>query len=258
VSRVPSDPGDPHPERWGRHWRRQALRNPRIVLAALLGTAWMVLPLALSVVLLTRLGQVTDELHGQGDRAPWIAAALFAVTTGLGLLPTYAQAVLMGWVFGTLVGIEVSVAGYLGGTVIGYLVSALAVGDAARRAIDAQPRWRVVRTALVEASAPRTAGIVALLRFSPNSPFAITNLLLAASGVRFLPMLLGSIAGMLPRTAFAVWIGAEGAATGAHDLKELMDKQGPLAIVVGVVLLLAVLAILQQVGKRALQAAGLS
>ena len=57
---------------------------------------------------------------------------------------------------------------------------------------------------------------------------------------------------------FAVWIGAEGAATGAHDLKELMDKQGLLAIAVGVVLLLVVLAILHQVGKRALRAAGLS
>ncbi len=41
------------------------------------------------------------------------------------------------------------------------------------------------------------------------------------------------------------------------DLKELMEKQGLLAIVIGFVILIGVLAIMQHVGKRALAAAGL-
>jgi uncharacterized membrane protein YdjX (TVP38/TMEM64 family) len=110
----------------------------------------------------------------------------------------------------------------------------------------------------VDAKPWRTMGIVALLRFPPTSPFAFTNLVLAASGVRFLHMLVGSIVGMLPRTALAVWIGAQGAATGAKDLSELMDKQGIAAVVIGTASLIAALAVLQHVGKRALQAAGLS
>jgi hypothetical protein len=56
----------------------------------------------------------------------------------------------------------------------------------------------------------------------------------------------------------AVWIGAQGAATGAKDLSELMDKQGIAAVVIGTASLIAALAVLQHVGKRALQAAGLS
>jgi uncharacterized membrane protein YdjX (TVP38/TMEM64 family) len=70
-------------------------------------------------------------------------------------------------------------------------------------------------------------------------------------------MMAGSIAGMLPRTAVAVWIGAQGAATGATDLRELMEKQGVTALVVGVLLLVGVLAVMQHIGNRALRAAGL-
>lgn len=227
------------------------------MVSAALAAAWFTLPLGFSILLFARLGELTDWLHGHDAAGPWIAAGGFAALAGLGFLPTYAQAVLMGWVFGTAVGIPVSIAGYVGGAAIGYLVSSLAVGDAVTRRIDAHPRWRVVRGALVEASTWRTIGLVALLRFPPNSPFAFTNLVLAASGVRFLPMMAGSVAGMLPRTAIAVWIGAQGSATGAKDLKELMERQGPVALVVGVVLLVAVLAVMQHIGKRALRSAGL-
>jgi F0F1-type ATP synthase assembly protein I len=62
---------------------------------------------------------------------------------------------------------------------------------------------------------------------------------------------------MLPRTVFACWIGAQGAATGAKDLADLMKKQGPMAVVVGIVLLVVALAVMQRIGTRALRAAGL-
>jgi uncharacterized membrane protein YdjX (TVP38/TMEM64 family) len=116
----------------------------------------------------------------------------------------------------------------------------------------------VVRSALVDASRARTVALVALLRFPPTSPFAFTNMLLAATGVRFAPMIVGSLLGMLPRTAVAAWFGAQGAATGAQDLKDLMQKQGLPAVIVGIVLIVVVLAVMQHVGKRALRAAGLS
>lgn len=234
-----------------------AWRDPRIVASAVLAAAWFTLPLGFSVLLFASLGELTDWLRGHDAAGPWIATAGFAVLAGLGFLPTYAQAVLVGWVFGTGVGIPVAIGGYVGGAVVGYLVSSLAAGRAVAARIDAHPRWRVVRQAFVEASTWRTIGLVALLRFPPNSPFAFTNLVLAASGVRFLPMMAGSVAGMLPRTVVAVWVGAQGSATGAKDLKELMERQGPVALVVGVVLLVVVLAVMQHVGKRALRAAGL-
>ena len=237
---------------------KDAMRDPRLVMGAVLSVAWFTLPLVCSIVLFARLGPLTEWLQGHGDSAPWIAAGLFAACAGLGLLPTYAQAVFAGWVFGTATGTMVAVSGYVGAAVIGYLLCSAVLRDAATQRIDAHPRWRIVREALVDAKPWRTMGIVALLRFPPTSPFAFTNLVLAASGVRFLHMLVGSIVGMLPRTVLAVWIGAQGAATGAKDLSELMDKQGIAAVVIGTASLIAALAVLQHVGKRALRAAGLS
>jgi uncharacterized membrane protein YdjX (TVP38/TMEM64 family) len=232
-------------------------RDPRLLLTGLLAAAWFTLPLGFSVLLFAYLGEVSEWLRGHGAAGATVGAAAFAVAAGTGILPTYAQAVLMGWVFGTATGAGVSVAGYVGGAVIGWSFSRLVAGDAVRRAIDGHPRWGVVRSALVDASPLRTMGLVALLRFPPNSPFAFTNLVLAATGVRFVPMIAGSVVGMLPRTVFACWIGAQGAATGATDLADLMRKQGPTAVVVGVVLLVVALFVMQQVGNRALRTAGL-
>jgi uncharacterized membrane protein YdjX (TVP38/TMEM64 family) len=232
-------------------------RDPRLVATAALALAWFTLPLGFSIVLFAYLGQVTEWFRGQGSAGIAIATAAFAACAGIGLLPTYAQAVFAGWIFGFAAGLPVSVVGYVGGALLGWALSRAVAGDAIRARIDGHPRWSVVRAALVDASALRTAGLVALLRFPPNSPFAFTNLVLAATGVRFWPMMAGSIAGMLPRTAVAVWIGAQGAATGATDLRELMEKQGVTALVVGVLLLVGVLAVMQHIGNRALRAAGL-
>lgn len=236
----------------------RARRNPRVLASVALSAAWFTLPALFSVGLFAYLGPVSDWLRSHGSAGLVVAAAGFAVTAGLGLMPTYAQAVLMGWVFGTAAGLGVSVVGYVGGAVLGWAVCRAVARDEVRALIDAEPRWRVVRSALVDASQARTVWLVALLRFPPSSPFAFTNMLLAATGVRFGPMIAGSLLGMLPRTAVAAWFGAQGAATGAQDLKDLMQKQGLPAVIVGVVLIVAVLAVLQHIGKRALRAAGLS
>ena len=236
----------------------RARRSPRVLASLVLSAAWFTMPALFSVGLFAYLDPVSEWLRSHGSGGIGVAAAGFAVTAGLGLMPTYAQAVLMGWVFGAATGTGISVAGYLGGAVLGWAICRAVAQDAVRALIDEQPRWRVVRAALVDASLPRTVGMVALLRFPPVSPFAFTNMVLASTGVRFGPMFLGSLVGMLPRTAFAAWLGAQGAATGAKDLKELMTRQGPVAVIVGVVLIVLVLSAMQHVGTRALRAAGLS
>lgn len=236
----------------------RARRNPRVLASVALSAAWFTLPALFSIGLFAYLGPVSDWLRSHGNAGLAVAAAGFAAAAGLGLMPTYAQAVLMGWVFGTAAGLGVSVVGYVGGAVLGWAICRAVARDEVRALIDSDPRWRVVRSALVDASQARTVGLVALLRFPPTSPFAFTNMLLAATGVRFGPMIAGSLLGMLPRTAVAAWFGAQGAATGAQDLKDLMQRQGLPAVIVGVVLIVAVLAVMQHVGKRALRAAGLS
>lgn len=237
--------------------------NPRprvdahVIASGALALAWFTLPLAFSVLLLANLGAVTEWFESHGGAGILLATAVFAVASGLGLLPTYAQSIVVGWVFGVAVGLPVSVCGYLGGAIIGFGVSKLAAGQSLQALVDARPKWAVVRRALVESGTWRTIGIVALVRFPPNSPFAFTNLVLAASGVRWVPMMVGSLAGMLPRTAVAVAVAAQARASGARNLTELVEKQGVVAVVIGVALLIVVFVLMQRIGVRALRMAGL-
>jgi uncharacterized membrane protein YdjX (TVP38/TMEM64 family) len=228
-----------------------------VVASALLALAWFTLPLGFSVLLLANLGPVTEWFESHGGTGVVLAAVVFAVASGLGLLPTYAQSIVVGWVFGMAVGLPVAVLGYVGGAILGLGVSKVAAGRSVQALVDARPKWAVVRRALVESGTWRTIGIVALVRFPPNSPFAFTNLVLAASGVGWVPMMVGSLAGMLPRTAVAVAVAAQGRATGARSLAELVEKQGLLAVSIGVALLIVVLFVMQRIGVRALRMAGL-
>jgi uncharacterized membrane protein YdjX (TVP38/TMEM64 family) len=232
--------------------------DTHVVISGVLALLWFTLPALISIYLLSNIGGVTEFLNGKGDAGILLAAAIFAVTAGLGLLPTYAQSIVVGWVFPFWIALAVAVVGYMGGAILGFGVSRLATGTSVRALIDRKPQWMVVRKALVEASAWRTVGIVALVRFPPNSPFAFTNLVLAASGVKWGPMLLGSLLGMLPRTAIAVFIASQAAATQSKSLGELVEKQGIWAVIAGLAVLVAAFVVLQQIGKRALAAAGLA
>jgi uncharacterized membrane protein YdjX (TVP38/TMEM64 family) len=94
------------------------------------------------------------------------------------------------------------------GAAIGYAWSALLARKKAMQVIDRDKRARAVRDALADRGGLGTIGVVALLRVPPNSPFAITNLVMSATHVRFVPFILGTAIGMAPRTLLAVWIGS--------------------------------------------------
>lgn len=229
--------------------------------SAVLAVLWFSLPLLISVSVFVGHSQVNEFLRGQGDAGYFIAAGIFAVAAGLGLLPTYAQSLVVGWAFPFWPALAVAVFGYVGGAILGFGVSRLAAGESVQALVDRKPQWAVVRKALVAASFWRTVGLVALVRFPPNSPFAFTNLVLAASGVRWGPMLLGSLIGMLPRTALAVWIAGQGAASGSESFGDLLNPTGGVKFVtaiVGIALFIVAMVVMQQIGVRALRAAGMS
>lgn len=137
----------------------------------------------------------------------------FAVFAGLAILPTYAQAVLGGWAFGFAVGLPAALAGFVGGALIGYGVALRATGDRVVRLIAEQPKWQAVYDALLRGGFWKTLLIITLVRVPLNSPFAITNLVMAATRVPPLAYVVGTLVGMAPRTAAAVLIAA--------NLKEL-------------------------------------
>lgn len=230
-----------------------AIERAGLLATGVLGAAWTALPALLGFWLLAELGEIGNQLDARPDSGVWIYAGLFAVTSGLGLLPTYAQAILGGWVFGPVVGVAAALAGFVGGSCIGYLVARLVSRGSVETWIARKPRAAVVREALVGHGFGRTVLVVALLRMPPNSPFALTNLAMSVAGVRLGPFLLGTALGMLPRTVIAVWLAAAAAATGAKDIQTFASERGVWLVVGGVVSMIVVVAIVGSMAKTALR-----
>lgn len=225
--------------------------------AAPLAVAWAVLPPLGSIVLFTYLGTIGAWLRGHEAAGVVLYAAAFAVLAGMALLPTYASAILGGWAFGFALGFPAALAGFCGGAIIGYFIARGAARDRAVKLIEEHEKWRIVRDALIGDTTDgrdghgfcKMLGVVALVRLPPNSPFAITNLVMASVKVRFIPYILGTLIGMAPRTGAAVYIAATLREMAAADVA----KQRPWWwIAVGIVLTIVVLAVLGSVAKRAL------
>ena len=222
--------------------------------AGILAAVWLIAPAALGFTLLANLGAASDWLQSLGGTGgPIVFAAIFAISCGLGLLPTYAQAVLGGWVFGVAVGLPAALVGFVGGSLIGWCIARLVSQRRVQQAIERHAQARVIRGALVGHGFWRTLGIVSLLRIPPNSPFALTNLALAACGVRLPAYTLGTAIGMTPRTAVVVIVAAAAAASGAKDLQTFIsDGPGFWVFAGGIVALIVVLTIIASIAKRAL------
>ena len=217
----------------------------------LLAIAWLTLPAILGFTLLASLGNVSSWLTGLGTVGPLIFACLFAATSGCGVLPTYAQAVLAGWAFGAGIGLAASLAGFVGGALLGWAIASAVSGDRIIHLIDRHPHGKIIRRSIVERGFWQTGGLVALLRLPPNSPFALTNLVMAAARVPLLTYLAGTAVGMLPRTAIVVLMSAAAAAHGEDLQAFVTEGPGIWMLIGGIVVLLAALTLLSAIGKRA-------
>jgi uncharacterized membrane protein YdjX (TVP38/TMEM64 family) len=181
--------------------------------AGILAIFAAVLPPLGGLVLAIYASPVAAWLRAHNESGPFIYAAAFAVLAGFALLPTYIQSGLGGFAFGVTIGVPAALAGFAGASLIGYEVARRASGDRVVKIINEKPKWRAVRDALVGVDAKgqgfwRTLGIVTLVRLPPNSPFALTNLVMASVKVPRAAFLIGTILGMAPRTAAAVYVGA--------------------------------------------------
>ena len=198
------DSSAPEQDSFSTLFRRLGAAGPLAIVAAFM-------PALAGVALLWKMDIVSVWLKTHGTGAVFVYAAGFALLAGLALLPTYAQAILGGWAFGMLVGTPAALAGFLGGSLIGYEIARRASRDRFERIIDEKPKWRAVRDALVGGRGAgfwKTTGLITLIRLPPNSPFALTNLVLAGVRVPRWPYAVGTVLGMIPRTTLAVMLGA--------------------------------------------------
>jgi len=238
--REPGDAGNP---------RKLPLK--KLAPTGALGVVWATAPAVLGIVLLGKLGTVSDWLtaHPQAGLAAYVA--VFVLASGTGLLPTYAQAILGGWVFGVAAGLPAALVGFAGGALVGFIIVRVVSRDDVEEVVEANPKAKAVRDALIGHGPWRTLGIVALLRMPPNSPFALTNLAMASTGVSAGPFLAGTAIGMLPRTAVAVGLAAAASATGARDIQTFAAERGLGLLIAGAVAMIIVLAIIGAIAKRA-------
>ncbi len=181
--------------------------------AGWLGLFAAIMPALGGFALLGSLEFVGPWLRDLGGEGVALYVGAFVVFAGFALLPTYAQAVLGGWAFGFWVGLPAALLGFFGASLIGYEIGRRASGDRVIHLLDQHPKWKIVRDALVGGEEGlgffKTLGIVTLIRLPPNSPFAITNIVLSSVRVPRLPYALGTLLGMAPRTGVAVFLASE-------------------------------------------------
>ncbi len=221
--------------------------------AGVLGVLWALFPAICGFVLLGSIGRASDWLGAMPETGIYVYIAIFIVSAGFGLLPTYSQAILGGWVFGIAGGFLAALAGFTGASVIGFFITRLVSQDKVEKEIADHVKARAVRDALIGHGFWRTLGTVALLRFPPNSPFALTNLAMSSAGVKLIPFIIGTAIGMAPRTAVAVVMAAKAADTGAKDIQAFLDdSKGILTIAIGLVVMFAVLALIGWIANQAI------
>ncbi|MFI4873483.1 MAG: TVP38/TMEM64 family protein [Phycisphaerales bacterium JB058] len=219
------------------------------------------LPALGGFILLGSIPVIAPKLRDMGTAGLLLYVAVFALTSGFAILPTFAQAALGGYAFGLALGLPGALCGFLGGSLIGYFLARGVTGDDALRGVQQHPKWNiVVRSFFPDREGDgehrgfwRTLGIITLIRFPPNSPFAITNLVLASVKVDLVPFVIGTALGMLPRTAVVAYLGT--LVEGEISKDALSSARPGWYLPVGIAISVAVLLILARLGDLAIKKA---
>lgn len=167
------------------------------------------LPIAGSSVLL-----VVGYPLGNWLRANWeIGSVLFVLGVflfcGLALIPTNLIGILGGWAFGLWLGLAVLMIGIVGSATISFFINKKLSGQTLTALTGRNARANAIHKALTNEGFARTTLIVTLIRMSVVMPFAFTNFFLAAACVPLRSFVIGTFAGMLPRSFAMVLLGAE-------------------------------------------------
>tara|TARA_R110000782_G_scaffold19101_9_gene52038 strand:- start:1842 stop:2651 length:810 start_codon:yes stop_codon:yes gene_type:complete len=256
-SSLPPDPAPPEPtppaELPGSADNSLGAIFGRLGPAAALGVAWAVLPALGGFLVLFNMEPISTFLRGEAEAGPMREALgvatyvlIFIVSAGCGFLPTYSQAILAGYAFGVPVGFAAAWIGFGGASIVGFFIAGRFARERAEREIHRNVKARVVRDALIESGFWKALLIVTLVRIPPNSPFALMNLILCASGVKKRVYIIGTLVGMAPRTFAAVLIGSQ--------ITDWSNVEKPRWMIVGgIVLTFAVLGVIGAMANRALK-----
>jgi uncharacterized membrane protein YdjX (TVP38/TMEM64 family) len=149
--------------------------------------------------------------------APWlrenVALGLvlyfFAATAlvGLSLLPSFAAAMFAGWTFGFGLGVASSMAACTAASLVAYALGRWIARDRVVALIAENPAAQAVHRALL-GDWRRIVLVTALLRLSPLPSFAVVNFSLASARTPLGGCTVGTVIGLVPRTAAAAFVAA--------------------------------------------------
>lgn len=255
-SPVPEEPAPnpdeklPKEESFAEIWARFITYVRRLGPASVLAAIATFLPILGTIILIANINTVGEYLRERQPASLALYSIAFAVLAGLAFVPTHSSAFVGGWAFGLAIGFPAALAGFLGGSLIGYAIARPTASSRVEALIAEKPKWKAVHDALVRGSPWRTLAIVTLLRVPPSSPFALTNMVLASVRVPILIYTIGTLLGMTPRTAVIVYLAStlQNAA-----LDESAEKKPVWLIVVGIVASLVVLGIIVVIANKALK-----
>ncbi len=215
-----------------------------------LALIWTAGPPLGSIALFAYMNTIGTWLRSHEVEGLILYTVCFIALTGVALLPTYASAILGGWAFGFAWGFPGAMIGFLGGASVGYFIARLVASDRIDHLIHTDRRWTAVRDALVGSGFLKSTLIISLVRLPPNSPFALTNLVMASIKAPYSAFIAGTALGMAPRTALVLYL--------AVQLRDKMASEAwksgtpwwwiPVAMAIG----LTVLGILALIARAAL------
>jgi uncharacterized membrane protein YdjX (TVP38/TMEM64 family) len=172
---------------------------------ALISTFMPIVGSSLLIVFLIPIGHWLRENWEIGTLV-FLAGAVFFC--GLALLPTNVIGILSGWAFSFELGLLVLLTGVIGASIISFFINSRLSGERLPEALRKHPRSAAVYHSLLQDDLKKTMLIITLLRMSVVMPFAFTNFLLAASRVPLPAFIVGTAAGMLPRSASMAFVGS--------------------------------------------------
>jgi uncharacterized membrane protein YdjX (TVP38/TMEM64 family) len=133
----------------------------------------------------------------------------FAATAlvGLSLLPSFAAAMFAGWTFGFGLGFVWAMAACTAASLVAYAMGRWIARDRVVALIAENPAAQAVHRALL-GDWRRIVLVTALLRLSPLPSFAVVNFSLASARTPLGGCTVGTVIGLIPRTAAAAFVAA--------------------------------------------------
>ncbi len=211
-----------------------------------LAGASVLMPVLGSAILLGVIYQISPWLDANKNAALPFFVAGVVFFAGFALLPTNVLGILSGWTFDFSIGFVAMLVGICGAATVSYFISRLISGERLQQIIERKPKTRALQRALMNEKFSRTLLFVTLLRLAPAMPFAVTNMLMATAGVPLKPFLIGTLLGMLPRSAAVVFVGS-----GLSEL-DFTNPQDGWLVILGVAATVITIIIIGIISKRAL------